>query len=960
MKVIYFLLFIFALQIPNSYCQHSGKDSLWKNFHDQNAHDTLRFQAAKDLIVKHKYINTKLDTTELLIDFIVKRATQTGLKKWQGEGYRLLGLAHYFNGNYDEAITFNKKCLAVKRELSIEKGQGSLLHNIAIAYRLLGNFSEALAYNFEALEVRKASKNEKAVALSLQSIATVYYNQDKLEAALDYALKAFELSEKLNYDIGMANAAVSMANVYADSKNFKKALENYNTALSFYEKLNRPSHQATCYDNIGNLYFKQKDYPKALNFQNKGLVLRKKIKNKKELALSYINLGSTFYELGDIKTNIDYCQKGLQFAEETKSQRLIYNACECLYRGYESRGDIARAFSYYKCFVETKDSIEGIEKTKLIEEIESKYELKEKEALLSKQALDIASEQHKRTNIIALALIILSLTISFFLWLRSRLQQRRQEAEQVAKDKHAQAEKLRELDKMKSTFFTNISHEFRTPLTLIISPLEQLLKGTLKGKTEKYQRIMHRNAKRLEHLINQLLELSKLESGHLRLNPKNGNLNQFLNSCAHSFDSLADRKQILYAINALDKSMSASFDQDILEKILTNLLSNAFKFTPEEGKIEVNFKQDGQRLIIEVEDSGIGIPADQIESIFDRFYSSNISSDFQTSSGIGLALTKELVELHGGTISVKSKVQQGTKFVVDLPLEDLEIGVKKSEPASPRRKAIEDEIAFKALNLNEKGQAGLPLVLIVEDNDDVRTYLYDQLKEKYRISEAVDGAMGLTIAQKELPDLIVSDVMMPGMDGNQMCKAIKSDPITSHIPIILLTARADQLDKIEGLETGADAYLTKPYDNAELLLRVKNLIDQRKQLREKFTSDFKFTPSEITRTSIDAQFLENLKTNIEKNLEEETFSVVELSKAMGMSRSNLFRKLKALTGQSPNQVIREMRLIRAKELLEKRIGNSAEVAYMVGFNSATYFTKCFSDFFGYPPTKLFERPVGKP
>ncbi len=926
-------------------------DSLWEIWNNEQDHDTLRLKALKSIILKKKYYANDLDTSLLLAEHIVQLARQKNIKTWEAEGHRLKGLSYYYHSRHQNTIDQYKKVLKIKEDLKIKKGVGPTLYTIAVAYRLSGDLAQALEYSFKSLEVRKENKNAKGIALSLQGIATVYYVQKKYEDALKYATESFELSQSIGYDVGTANAAVSIANSYSDMDQYEKSLSYYNEALVLYEKLGH-RNQATCLDNIGNVYLKEKNYKSALDYQKRAHALRIEQNNETGLATSNINLGITYFQMNQNNKSLEYCLKGLDYASKTENLNLILNACECLYQTYEAIGDIKNAYKYYQNYTVAKDSLDGLEKTKSIEEIESKYELKEKEAVITERERDIAREQTKQSNTIIISLLIVGLLSILFAGLRSRLLKRRREAEMTAEKEHIEAEKLREMDRIKSSFFTNISHEIRTPLTLIMSPLEQILNGTLKGDLLKYQQIMYRNGQRLQALINQLLDLSKLESGHLQLNLHEEDLSQYLKTIAYSFNSLADRKQIIYSIEPIADNILAYFDKDVLEKILMNLISNAFKFTPEEGTIHIRFVYAENKLTVAVKDSGIGIPEDQVDTIFNRFYSSSSESELQMSSGIGLALTKELVELCEGEIHVESEVKIGSTFTVIIPILEVK-KVSESELISEESINLKDkEVGLLNSNNTDAGSADMPHVLIVEDNEDVRLYLADQLRDLYKISEAENGNDGLTQAKKILPDLIISDIMMPKMDGNEMCQLLKTDPLTSHIPIILLTAKGEQKDRIEGLETGADAYLTKPFDQAELQIRIHNLVEQRRLLRTKFSSDFKFTPSEVTLTSIDAQFLNNVKSVIEASLEDETFSVEELSKEIGMSRSNLFRKLKALTDQSPNQVIREMRLIRAKELLEKRAGNSAEVAYMVGFNSPTYFSKCFNDYFGVSPTQV--------
>lgn len=462
-----------------------------------------------------------------------------------------------------------------------------------------------------------------------------------------------------------------------------------------------------------------------------------------------------------------------------------------------------------------------------------------------------------------------------FQYYRNRQRIRRKETELALQLEKAEAEKLRELDQLKSNFFANISHEFRTPLTLILSPLRQMIDGNFKADRQKYYRIMERNGRRLLHLVNQLLDLSRLEGGRMQLAVAKGDLSAFVRAIAFSFESLAIRKQVELAINGADQPCEAWFDPDKMEKILSNLLSNAFKFTPEGGRES----QAGQGAVFAV-----------------RF-------------PIG-----------------EQQYKAAEKVLETIPISKISPVISNAAPAAV---AIPD---IKPLISKEEK----PMVLVEEDNADVRALIKDQLTANFEVREAGHGKEGLLQATEQIPDLIVTDLMMPEMDGVELCRRLKTDERTSHIPVIMLTAKAEREDRLEGLRTGADDYLVKPFDAEELRVRINNLIEQRRRLRERFGRDAVFKPTEVAVTPVDETFLRQVLETIEANMDEETFSVVELSQAVNMSRSQLHRKLKALTDKSPNQIIREMRLQRARELLEKGAGNASEIAFMVGFNSLAY------------------------
>jgi DNA-binding response OmpR family regulator/two-component sensor histidine kinase len=487
---------------------------------------------------------------------------------------------------------------------------------------------------------------------------------------------------------------------------------------------------------------------------------------------------------------------------------------------------------------------------------------------------------------------------------------------------------------------------------------------------------MERNAQRLLRLINQLLDLSKLEAGGMKLQASKQNIVSFVKGIARSFESSAGKRDITLAVEVDAEEIEMYFDRDKLEKVLVNLLSNAFKFTPEGGRVVVSLRRDVQSstslstrlnvltdwLVMTVVDTGIGIPKDQLDRVFDRFYQVDASQKReQEGSGIGLALTKELIELHCGSIHVTSEEGRGTTFTVRLPLgrehlkdDEVVFENRKGEafelsdlplshsPALPLLPIVGDDKQSPAAASEQPA----PLVLIIEDNADVRAYIKSYLVPAYRIEEAKDGMDGIEKAINLIPDLIISDVMMPKMNGYEVCGRLKLNEKTSHIPIILLTAKAGQESKIEGLETGADDYLTKPFDASELLVRMRNLIELRRKLRAKFSVGHVLKPGEIAVTSIDDQFLQKAMAVVEKRIGDENFSVDEFAREVGMSRSQLHRKLTALTNQAPSDFIRYMRLHRAKELLEKNVGTVSEIAFAVGFTSVAYFSKCFKEQFG--------------
>ncbi len=520
-----------------------------------------------------------------------------------------------------------------------------------------------------------------------------------------------------------------------------------------------------------------------------------------------------------------------------------------------------------------------------------------------------------------------------------------------------ETEKLQELDRIKTNFFTNISHEFRTPLTLIIGPLEKLMGENNDEYLQSQYQLIHKNADSLLNLINQLLDLSSIDAGKMKLNMDKADAITFIKGITASFRPLASIKNIQLEFSSNLEQLDTYFDKDKFEKIISNLLSNAIKFTNEKGKIYISISiSSNDNIEIIVEDNGIGIPKAELQNIFNRF-SKVESSKVVGGTGIGLALVKELVELHKGKISVESELKKGTKFKMILPLKieyyknlQFEAASQKEKVEQLKEEKTSEEI-IKPDQYIESSEDNIPIVLIIEDEDDIRNFIKENLGKEYKILESDNGKDGLKKSIEHIPDLIVSDIIMPEMNGIELCENIKTDERTSHIPVILLTAKSSIENKLEGLETGADDYLTKPFNISELQVRVNNLIEQRRKLRERFRKEILLEPKDIAVTSADEKFLYRVSNVIEKHIADYNFTIDNFARETGMSRMQLHRKLNAVTGQAASDYIRNFRLKRAANLLKGKHGNIGEIAYDVGFNNPSYFSECFKKLFGVLPSE---------
>ncbi|WP_295128646.1 hybrid sensor histidine kinase/response regulator transcription factor [uncultured Chitinophaga sp.] len=517
--------------------------------------------------------------------------------------------------------------------------------------------------------------------------------------------------------------------------------------------------------------------------------------------------------------------------------------------------------------------------------------------------------------------------------MRFRITQERQEAQ-----------RMHELDALKIRFFTNISHEFRTPLSLILAPLEKIIKQTEEGNVKGHLTLMQRNARRLLNLVNQLLDFRKLEMQEIKLHATEGDMVAFVRELTQSFSDLSEKKHIQLHFESNADEIRMDYDSDKIEKIIFNLLSNAFKFTPDNGSITVSVQLLPDACQVSVKDTGIGIPPEQQQRIFERFFQHELpGSLLNQGSGIGLSITSEFVKLHGGTISVDSAPEMGSCFTVLFPLH--------ASQQPPVREAQTEVIAKEASAKVTKPRTGKkPSLLLVEDNEDFRFYLKDNLGQYFHITEAANGKAAWDLLQQQPPDLIVSDVAMPGMDGLEFCRKVRGNHKTAHIPIVLLTARTADTEQIEALELGATDYITKPFNFEMLLSRLRNIISQHASLRETYRKKMEVQPSVPEVTPADEQLLAKAIAIVEQHMSNPDFSVEDLSKALFMSRVTAYKKLLALTGKTPIEFIRVIRLKRAASLLEKSQLTVAEVAYEVGFNNPKYFARYFKNEFNLLPS----------
>lgn len=896
--------------------------------------------------------------------------------------------AHYFRRiqKPDSALFYFKKQIDAAKKIDYFRGMAQGYNGLCRTYYLIGEIENSINAGNQALRyVQKIDDPGNFIlADTRNALAIAYSRQNKMETAIAHLLAVDSLHKKqpIREDI-IAAAYQSLGNIYLE-------LKDYNAAETYYLKANREFEKIpgagdfyfhTTNVFLGQVYYHKGQLEKADNILSKTLLFYEKIKDERtvaeinnylglvnldkgnlnqaeahlltafnfqqkneyslEAAQSALQLGKLNIQKGNPAAAIEFLENALAFNTSINNGMIAQKTHSLLAEAYALQGNYKAAFANSQVAKKINDSIQLVEIAEKIKEIEGIYqtESRDREIALLTTKNELAEQQKRNQRNMLWGILGLIGIVAIFLFFQF-------------KNRRKTTKKLQELDTAKNTFFANISHEFRTPLTLINGPIEdQLASDRLSPSERKNLRAALRNSQRLKDLVDQLLALAKLESGNLKLNIQCTNLPDFLIAHAEAFTFSCSEKYIDFSIAVPKDEKEDWFDQDILEKILYNLMGNAIKYTPENGSITLKGERVDNKYEISIINSGKYIPLEQQEKIFERFYQ---TSSKNPGTGIGLSLTKELTEVHKGCISIKSEESGFTEFKVQIPVNkniysDQEIFSECEESGQPEKPAIFELSAQKEIILPEDA----PTILVIDDSKDIRDYVSSIFEYTFTVHTASNGKEAFEIAIEVIPDIVISDVMMPGEDGFTFTKHLKEHQLTSHIPVILLTAKTQITSKLEAMGIGADAYITKPFNSQLLKASVENLIENRRRLQQRFAQEVVLMPKDIAISSADEKFLDLLQKVLDKNITDSNFTIEGFGKEMGVSRMQLHRKLKALTGQSASEFLKTQRLKLALKLLKEKKISIAEVGYTVGFNDPSYFTKCFKQEFERSPSEYF-------
>ncbi len=844
------------------------------------------------------------------------------------------------SNDIDEIATLSKKI----KLLSVKNNNSSLLEKLYYAkahnYLTSKNYDLALEYYLKVDSLSKSQNNISEITVKSiydrAKISKATFTHDGIELAYTLSLEALEKAKGIK-NVALINRVKLLTSeilFLIDKPN--DAVKILKQCEVYFRKVKDYNHMSRVFLLYASHYkYDLKDYDKAESVFINGVNYLKNTQHNRELADLYIFYGDL---LKDIKKNYkkalkQYLSSDSVFYKQNPQLNLHYVYLqEDLSDSYEKLKQYKKGFYYNKLAYSSRKKLYKKQNRALSRRLEVKYQAKHKQQQLEAIRLKNTILNQQKTNQRNLYLAGLALTtltgLFFFFQYRNR---------------QKTTKKLKELDRAKTDFITNISHEFRTPLTLISGPVQSLLKNKSLEKSEtKHLQSIKNNSDRLLNLVDQLLDVSKINSGILKIKVKKENICTFTSTVLDNFTFLANKKNIQFIVNKTNCKDETWFNADFLQKIISNLATNAVKYTNENGTISCTYQIKNKQFLFEIKNSGKGLSQKEQKQIFNRFFQVNTNN---TGVGVGLALVKDLVHLHKGTISVESEPNKETVFSFQIP-------ISKENYTSNEIILSTKKNSFN--KLEEDTSTKKPILLLVEDDIEMQHFIASVLKESYTILTANNGKNGIDLAIKNIPDIIISDVMMPIKNGIELTKTLKTDERTSHIPIILLTAKVGKENKIEGIKIGADAYVTKPFNIEILQVKVNNLINLKQNIRDFYHKYDTLNVENTKIKGIEEHFLQSIESVLKQQLTQTDFNAENFAKAIGVSRMQLHRRIKKITGLTTSEFIRMQRLKLAAFLLQQSDADIVQIAYTVGFNSPSYFNKCFKEMYQCTPKEYIQ------
>lgn len=832
----------------------------------------------------YNILRQKPETKEIfesLIEIVLPISIDNKDYNKQGICYKDLSYLKRLQGDYNSSFDFIVKSLESFTKFGEPIRIAQSLNSLGNFYLDTGELNHALEYYHKAYENIKIFNEHDAYYVIKANLANIYLTLNYFNKSKQLYVEDLDRLKENNLHDRYATALLGISQIYKEENRPKLAFKYARLSVESYEKSTDQVGYATAISTLGSIYGDFEKYEEALAHYKKAKKILEKIQYKLELLKLHNMMGETYLKMGDTKQAIENLELAKSMALEIKQNFELRKIYDNLYQAYDKNKEKLKAYEVLKELTQLNSNLFNFSLQAKVNEVQVNFELEKKELEYTKE---------------------------------------------------------REINEYKNNLFSYLTHEFRTPLTLINTPLEMMKNETDVDIIHARMANVSTHVQHMQHLLNQLLDINKIEEGKMPVMKKAGTINPLLWHMIHLFEPEIHDKGIQFIYHLPKKNVQGYFDTDKIEKIISNLLSNALKFTEEGGTIEFKAEIDHDQLCIIIKDNGLGIAKEHQENIFNKFYRIPTSKNVK-GSGLGLSFVKELVQLLHGDIQLESDINKGAKFTITLPIERIE-KIKKQEK-SP------EEIAEASMHKKNS-------ILIVEDNLEIQKLLREVFQENYKVYTADHGRDAVAKIKKHIPDLVVSDIMMPLMNGIELCNFIKQDENLNHTPVILLTAKTQVNDKLLGLESGADAYITKPFNIEELTKTVTNMLDQRRKILDKFSSNvLKMNDEELV--SSDRVFLHQAKEFVLDNIENENLSVNDLAKHLNVSRFTLIRKFKKVNNSTPNFYIQKIRLEKAKELIKNKVASVTEIAFKVGFSSTTYFSYSFKKEFGVSPKEFFNQ-----
>ena len=890
-----------------------------------------------------------IDSLSILLDRFEAEGNKYGMMC----ASKALGKRYRDAAKFNEAVIYHRQALGLADQLCDTVEIIQICNQIGTNFRRMGIMDEASTYHYKALALCEQYHDKSSyVALknrvvSLNGIGNVQLSMENYNAAILAFRQALSGERQLESDLGQAINYANIGAIFEKQGMIDSAWIYYRRSMQHNQAAGSNLGISLCHTYFGNLLEKDRQWDNAIREYRSAYDLMEKSQDRWHwiescIALARVNMGK-----GDMTSAQKYLTRASRTAKEMQSREHLREVYWLNYLYYEKLGNCPKAFENYKLSREYADSVSNIENTAHLQNVRVNFEKEKSSRELALIQANYRMEQRTKNIILFAGISILLLTIIVigFLLYVVRIKSRTQKI-------------MRHMETVRSKFFTNITHEFRTPLTVILGLANQLSEktGTDQESSASLQTII-RQGDHLLSLVNQLLNISKVRSSIEEPNWRTGDIVAFIRMIVVNFQVFAQQKHLNLIFVPQQTFLQADFVPEYFQKVMHNLLSNALKYTPKGGHIYITATQENNNLVIQIADSGKGIDKQDLPHIFETFYQGN-NSCMDMGTGVGLSLAKQMVETMGGQIAVKSAVGKGTVFFVTLPLKHGTSQWEEWTPGEPEKNLTPSVPTPDPASPETEPSGTDPVtILLVEDNQDVAFYIGGLLKDRYRLLYARDGKEGLEKAAEYMPDLILTDLMMPGMDGFELCREIRSSIVLNHIPIIIITAKSEDVDKVQGLEAGADAYLLKPFNTDELHVRIAKLLEQRRVLREKYSQALRNNCTESVKLlPADQAFIDRLTDIIYSQISDSALNSDKIAEKMCMSKSQLNRKVRVITDSNTTTYILHIRMEKAKRMLSSNDLPIGDIAMQCGFEDAGYFGRVFKQTFRMTPSQYRKKP----